>query len=285
MKLYLSALVCSIGLLVFVSMPQAQERPARENYHSPYSVKFTVPIRELLDDIEDTARGNPHNESSIPHAEWYSRRVRERYEAWGPPARHFPASREAEGKSIEWKRERIIAVGLRFQGYGYQHHHIPDWDPPSDWPWKEVAIGHNGKGVDCSNFTAFVYNQGLGYKPTGAIREQSERLEIPGPGEDRMHRAERIDLPQSYEERIKILHTGDLLYIRSLKGEVSHVVLWVGSIGKSPDNTPLILDSHGEGVKDAQGNPIPPGIHLRPFRENSWYNKSASHAHRILHTR
>jgi hypothetical protein len=43
-----------------------------------------------------------------------------------------------------------------------------------------------------------------------------------------------------------------------------------------------VIDSHGEGVKDANGNSIPPGIHLRPFREDSWYNRSASHAHRFL---
>ena len=49
-----------------------------------------------------------------------------------------------------------------------------------------------------------------------------------------------------------------------------------------PDGTPLILDSHGEGVKDSNGKSIPCGINLRPFRKNSWYFKSASHAHRLF---
>src|SRR5262245_28140682 len=64
--------------------------------------------------------------------------------------------------------------------------------------------------------------------------------------------------------------------------EISHVVIWVGGVGRGPDVTPLILDSHGGGVKDANGASIPCGIQLRPFRERSWYNESASHAIRIL---
>ena len=52
-------------------------------------------------------------------------------------------------------RQRVIAVALRFQGYHYQHHHVPDWDPPADWPYKESPLGKQSKGVDCSNFTSF----------------------------------------------------------------------------------------------------------------------------------
>src|SRR5262249_16195874 len=149
--------------------------------------------------------------------------------------------------------------------YGYQHHHVPDWDPPHGWPWKETAVGHNGKGVDCSNFTAFAYNLALGYKPSGDVKEQAERLEVAGPGPGHATRAERIHLPASYAERARVLRTGDLLFIRSLRGQVSHVVLWVGEAGRSPDGVPLILDSHGSGVRDSRGQSIPCGIHLRPF--------------------
>jgi hypothetical protein len=45
---------------------------------------------------------------------------------------------------------------------------------------------------------------------------------------------------------------------------------------------PLIIDSHGEDVRDSQGQFIPCGVQLRPFRENSWYNRSASHALRVF---
>jgi hypothetical protein len=42
------------------------------------------------------------------------------------------------------------------------------------------------------------------------------------------------------------------------------------------------MDSRGDDVVDDAGAHIPCGIHLRPFREDSWYNRCASHAHRIF---
>ncbi len=265
-----------------VAEASGQDKAAKTAYRSPYSVKFTFSVKELLGDLEHGQRGDQRLEASVPFAEWYSRHVRQEYGPWGPPARHFAPPEGLARRSIQWQRERVIAVALRFQGYGYQHHHVPDWDPPAGWPWKEVRSGHNGKGVDCSNFTAFAYNLGLGLKPSGAVREQAAHREISGHGEKNSRRAERLARPASHAELVRLLRTGDLLYIRNKEGEIAHVVLWVGSIGQSPDKTPLILDSHGEGVKDANDEPIPHGIQLRPFREHSWYFQSASHALRIL---
>ena len=51
----------------------------------------------------------------------------------------------------------------------------------------------------------------------------------------------RIELPTQYEDFDKTLLTGDLLFIKSNKGVVSHVVLWVGKIGNSRDGVPLII--------------------------------------------
>ena len=207
--------------------------------------------------------------------------MRDRYGPWGPPARHYPAAPHAEGKSAAWKCERVLAVGLRYVGRGYQHHHVPAWDPPADWPWLKVASGHNGRGLDCSNFTAFCYNQAFGIKPSGNVHTQAERLELAGP-EGRAEKAERVELPKTYAGFAERLKTGDLLYVKgSPEGEVTHVVIWVGPVGRGPDGVPLVLDSHGQGVKDANGELIPDGVQLRPFREHSWY-RSASHAHRII---
>ncbi len=63
---------------------------------------------------------------------------------------------------------------------------------------------------------------------------------------------------------------------------MTHVIVWVGSIGNAPKGEPLLLDSHGGDVVDDDGQPIPCGIHLRPFREQSCYNRCASHAHRVF---
>lgn len=270
----------SVAAIVIVASA-SRDGAASGPYSSPYEVRYSHPVAELVGDIEHGPRGNIHDESEVPFAQWYSKPVRSKWGSWGPPARPYPAPNGVAGKPAEWQRERVIAVAMRFRGYEYQHHHVPDWNPPSDWPWKEVKSGHNAKGVDCSNFTAFVYNQGFGIKPSGAVKEQAEQAEISGPNNHAIH-AVKIEKPKAYADFAKVLKTGDLLYINNRSGELSHVVIWVGAIGHSPDNKPLILDSHGDGVKDSKGTTIPAGVHLRPFVENSWYHTSASHAHRII---
>ncbi|HET6252042.1 MAG TPA: hypothetical protein VFE47_30430 [Tepidisphaeraceae bacterium] len=80
----------------------------------------------------------------------------------------------------------------------------------------------------------------------------------------------------------KQFRTSDLLYVKERAGKVSHVVVWVGSIGRSPNDVPLILDSTGTGHADSHGQAIPDGVHLRPFNEKGWYWQSLSHVHRVV---
>ncbi len=184
---------------------------------------------------------------------------------------------------MAWQRERVVATAARFVGYGYQHHHIPDWNPPADWPWKETCVGYNGKGFDCSNFTSFAYNQGFGIRMNSNVVHQSE-LHRALEGQSHPVTIRRVDLPAEYEQRAKALRSGDLVYIRGREnGPITHVVIWVGSIGRAKSEVPLVLDSHGSGVVDDLGRAIPCGVQLRPFRQKSWYNRCASHAHRIFH--
>ncbi|HEY2838324.1 MAG TPA: NlpC/P60 family protein [Pirellulales bacterium] len=246
-----------------------------------YRLEYQHKHEELVGDLLHSERGDPKLESITPHGEWYSPRIRKSMEGWGPKPRVYPVPAGLAEKSLDWKRERVIAVAARFLGYGYQHHHIPDWDPPADWPWKKTCVGHNGKGVDCSNFTSFVYNQGFGVKMSSAIERQSELKHAEEGGEATP--IERVSIGQKYAVREKLLRTGDLLYIRGREdGPITHVVLWVGSVGRSPGEVPLIIDSHGAGVTDEDGQAIPCGVRVRPFREDSWYNRCASHAHRIF---
>jgi hypothetical protein len=242
---------------------------------------FTHDRQDLIGDLLDGPRGEARRQSEVAHEHWYSRHVRNHYGAWGPPQRRYRQLPGLEDRSTQWKRERVIATAARFIGYQYQHHHVPDWDPPHDWPWKHCCAGHNGKGVDCSNFTTFVYNQGFGIHMNSAIGHQAaERSVTSG---QQILRLERIELPAAYAARRDLLKTGDLLYILGREGgHVTHVVIWVGDVGRSPKGEPLILDSHGGDVVDDDGRPIPCGIHLRPFREWSWYNRCASHAHRVF---
>jgi cell wall-associated NlpC family hydrolase len=249
---------------------------------SCYRLEYSGPVSELIDDLENSERGDPARESAVPHAAWYSAEVRRRYHTWGPPARSYAPLANLAQAPLEWKRERVIATAARFLRYGYQNHHVPDWNPPANWPWKETSVGHNGKGIDCSNLTSFVYNQGFGIRMTAAIRRQAEANHaLKSHHESISVRA--IELPKNYEQRIQTLCTGDLVYIRGRPdGPITHVVTWIGSIGRSPSGVPLVIDSHGTGVKDDSGQPIPCGVQLRPFRQDSWYNRCASHAHRIF---
>lgn len=281
----LMAPIALAALLAFAGTSvHAQNRakaPQATGYRSPYMVEFTHPLEELVGDLERTERGDPRLEAEIPFAQWYGHRTLERWHSWGPSPRTYPPVPGLERWSAQRKRERVIAVAQRFLGYGYQHHHIPDWEPPPQWPWKSTCVGSNGKGVDCSNFTGFVYNLGFGMRLNTEVEHQSEERTAKGPGAGHtpLH---HVALPESYEERIKALRTGDLLFIRNRGGKISHVVLWVGSVGRSPDDVPLIMDSHGDDVRDSEGTAIPCGIQLRPFRKNSWYNHSAAHALRVF---
>ena len=259
----------------FLAMLGLCEHP--KHYTSPYSVKFRHPEKELLKDILEGERGDPKFQSKIPFDGWASDSTRKKYGAWGPPLKSHEPPMGIADRSAEWKRERILALALRYRGYSYQHHHLPDWEPPTGWPWKEVCHGQNAKGIDCSNFTTFVYDVGLGLHFTSAIVPQSEATEAVSGG--KKVKMERIAKPKTVAECTKTLKTGDLLFIENKEGDVSHVVIWVGAIG---GDAPLILDSTGTGHKDSRGDAIPDGVQLRPFRETGWYFKSLRHVHRII---
>lgn len=254
-------------------------------YRSPYRLKFTVPESELLFDTK-TKRGSVAEQSLVPESEWRSERLKQKLGSWGPRPRPFDCPPEVKDKPAEWKRERVIAAASRFLGYDYQHHHIPDWDPAEGWPWKQVCSGHNGKGVDCSNFSAFNYNWALGIHLDSGIRQQAEQRDVPTA--DGRVNAKVIARPSGdpdawYDELVRTLKPGDLLYIRtSDMSKVSHVIMWLGSCAEGPDATPLVMDSHGAGVKDANGVAIPCGVHIRPFAKGCWYHRSFDHAHRLI---
>ncbi len=272
----------ALGFLVIVLLAAAASGQDREKYKSPYSVKFSFKQEELVGDLLKGPRADWKDYAAVPFAQWDNPANQERWSYRGPPAKHFNPPSGLSSKSPQWSRERVIAAGMKFIGYSYQHHHVPDWDPPKDWPRDPEQTTPPAKGLDCSNFTAFAYNLALGIKPTGDIKMQAAMTEVKGPGPNRTIPVRRIELPSALEDYEKTLLTGDLLYIKNSRGELSHVVLWVGDIGRSPDNSPLILDSTGDGNYDLTGREIPDGIYLRPFTPRSWYYRQASHALRII---
>lgn len=155
---------------------------------------------------------------------------------WGPHAFQYPpVVVPARCDPVKWKRLRVLAVAKRYIGLPYEHHHIPGWQ----------SIQGNGPGLDCSNFTAWVYNYGLGIRFTSDIEKQSDGPKVPG---------RLLNSGESFEP-------GDLLFIlKKDRSKVSHVVIYI--------DENHIIDSHG------------PGVGIRPFK--GWYKSHSSHARRII---
>lgn len=262
--------------------PKQKRKSAEGGYQSPYQLRLRHSQQDLTSSFNEPPWNSPNLESETPHGEWYSPAVRKKYGPWGPVARQYPAAPGLNRRSVEWLQDRVIHSAARWIGLPYQHHHIPSWNPPSGWPWKQVAYGRNSPGIDCSNFSSFYYNYGLGVKLDTGIKQQAERTTVRGPGGRGVLQLERIE-KTDYDALIRTLQPADLLYIRNNGGKLAHVIMFLGQAASSPDGTPLIIDSTGGGHVDCNGNAIPIGVHLRPFSPNSWYYKSFAHAHRIVH--
>jgi len=258
--------------------------PAAVDYQSPYSIQYTFSPHKRMGPDKVAPRGKFELESYTPAEEWYSKAIREKYGSWGPEPRYYSSPRADDDVANDpaWKRQRVLTVGESLLGVPYQHHHIPDWDPPADWPWKPVAWGKQSKGLDCSNFSSWVYNYGLGIKLLTNVHKQAAATQVVAADDMGVILIKNIPAGSDFDALCKSLVAGDLLYIKNKKGEISHVIIWVGEYGRSPDGKPLVLDSTGSGHKDSNRKDIPVGIHLRPFTPDSWYFKSLSHAHRII---
>lgn len=246
---------------------------------APYSLRFSLPDAALAQGFDAQPWNDPGQQAVVPRAAWYDDETRQRWGPWGPPARQYPAP-VSLNPDPDWIGQRIVWAAGRHIGLDYQHHHVPAWSPPDDWPWTPVKSGRTGPGLDCSNFTSFVTNTALGIKlPTG-IGRQAGTVTVAGPGGRGSVTLRRLD-PRGYAEAVAILRPGDLLFIRSDAGRVSHVVFWLGACGIAADDTPLILDCHGGGLRGPDA-PIPAGVQIRPFRPDGWYGRSFAHAHRIV---
>src|SRR5436190_12332839 len=117
-------LVLPVFATAFILSGSAQSQTtASPAYQSPYRIKFSHAEKDLLGDLTKE-RGNPQLSSELPFATWYAPATKTRYGAWGPPTVHFPAPKLPR-YDADFLRQRVLTVALKFQGYGYQHHHLP----------------------------------------------------------------------------------------------------------------------------------------------------------------
>lgn len=196
-------------------------------------------------------------------SDWY-RRDNGRFlnGGWGPRAAALPGvsvPADAGCDDTTWKRERIVSAALHYlnvpgnpQGLQYRHHHIPAWDPAestapdgaeraADMDGQSPETWGPGRGLDCSNFTAWVYNYGLGIKFGGDVGKQYAGTAGP--------MGQRIPAQGPFQP-------GDLLYLHSnhTTDHASHVVIYL--------DDQHIVDSR----LTAQGVP---GVQVR--QRDGWY--------------
>lgn len=176
---------------------------------------------------------------------------------WGPAAAALPpvaAPADAGCDATTWKRERIVATALRYlnepgnpHALQYRHHHIPAWDPPASTRPPSATTDEGGddnsasawaagRGLDCSNFTAWVYNYGLGIKFSGNVKKQYAGTAGP------------VGQPIGADGPFQ---TGDLIFLHSKDDteRASHVVIVV--------DDDYVIDSrfNAEGVDGVQVRP------------------------------
>lgn len=263
-------------------------------YASPYQFPFTLDLSTLTQDFAIAPRADVAAESTQPpFAQWYQVGAYPKSQlAWGPEPTRYPVPAVGTGDPVVWKRERLLATAQKYVGRHYQHHHIPDWDPSEhNWPeWLHVSLGQNSAGIDCSDFTGWCYNYGLGIHLNTAVAVQAAQTEVETSDGltlpvERLLQVSSSAQPVDFAQLRRTLQPGDLLYIRGKHDSdpgtnITHVIMWVG--GDGPD--PLVVDSHDNSPKvyDSNNVLIPSGVQLRPLREGSWYHLAFDHAHRIV---
>jgi hypothetical protein len=275
---------------VLRAQPLSFESP--DDYQSPYAFRFTLPEAQRAAGWNTPPWSMPDRWSILPREDWYRReayRLRS-FEnlAYGARPIDFPPPM-VYNASPQWERERVLTAAARLVGMHYQHHHIPAFDPyPShpEWPWLKVRSGLRGRGLDCSNFVSWVYNYALGIRLSGSVKEASEQTAVRGPGDA----TTRISvLPGSagvaFEDFVATLRPGDIVYVRSDRGFISHCILWIGGALAADANGKdklFLIDSTGPGEIDSNGARMPDGVQIRPFRRDSWYFHNAAFVHRVI---
>ncbi len=274
------------------------QSPAQAAYTSPYTFASAITDPALTEDFRDSpqAVSHWHDWSTTPYASWQDFRViRGLHSTWGPRYRDFAAPAGTETRSKEWFQERIIAAAAVMRNTTpYAHHHMGQWEVPDEPRWRSAGFAP-GYGIDCSSFTRFVYDYGAGISLNSGIHPQSDLTQATlslADGKRITIAAQRLCDVQTgyvkdYATLVGQLEPGDLLYIRGnapLDKPVTHVILWLGSLahdGKGLD-AHLIMDSHGAVVRDSNGNLIPSGPEIRPFRPDSYYYHSFDHVLRYF---
>lgn len=253
-----------------------------------------------------------------------------------------------------WQRQRVMAAAnvLLQAGTHYQHLHLPNFNPAevasgTGFPWIPVstnatlqsswqlahgvsgttlnpyaaAYGKPQPGIDCTDFSAYVYSLAIGVQMHSGTPNQitfSSGTLAPGSTATAtvldttgtpitpqfLYRPDfgeaGTNAPGSLDTLVSQFQTGDLLYMGNPTDGILHVVMWLGQTGtdsmgntfplviSSHDNTPAIFDTL---ALDTQGYPSdgnvgghlpPPGVHILPFADSNWFYQDFQVAMRVI---
>lgn len=218
----------------------------------------------------------------------------------GPAVFNVPIAAPPGGVDpVVWQQQRLLFAARELIGTHYQHLHLPAFDPAlvtgSVFNWSPVsgntllqttqdlrrgepgtatnpykaAYNSPQPGIDCTDFSAYVYNLALGVQMHSGTSTQIAFGADPGPAPTNQPTAlvlnpdgARItpsfllgpnygtstpNAPGSLDGLISQLQPGDLLYMVG-GTSISHVVVWLGEYGTladgSPSPVPLVISSH-----------------------------------------
>jgi cell wall-associated NlpC family hydrolase len=254
-----------------------------------------------------------------------------------------------------WQQQRILAAANVFlqAGTHYQHFHMPNFDPRqvtsgTGFPWSPVSTGTSLKstvdldqglsgtvpnpyaatygspqpGIDCTDFSSYVYNLALGIQMHSGTPNQ---VKFSGSGTlapGNTASATVLDssgnplTPQffygpnfgtavhngtnSLTALVSQFQPGDLLYMGNPSDNLVHVVMWLGQTGtdssgntfplviSSHDNTPAIFDTLAldptgfPSDGNIAGHLPPPGVHILPFDASNWFYQDFQVAMRVV---
>ena len=167
--------------------------PARQvAYQSPFELGFTNSMDSLFSDFSTLPWTNPIEQTTTAYPDgWYPSDSQNL--TWGPdmqgpnnPNTSFPLPSLINNQPLQalpanFVQERMVAGALQImnQGYFYQHHHVPAWFQPQNKQSVSQIIanyeayslspaGMQTPGLDCSDYTNFITDFGLGLRiPTG----------------------------------------------------------------------------------------------------------------------
>lgn len=201
--------------------------------------------------LKDWSHRSSLPQAEVPRSEWYTPRMLK--SLWGPMPARYPGIEETIASlppgtnHLHWKRDRVVAVAKHYIGIPYRHHHIPAWSP--SLPEQPL---YDGPGLDCSNFTAWVYNIGFGVLLNSDVAKQAAME--PRPGFSRHPGMRNIGAEGPFQP-------GDILYIANpQKTEIVHAVIYI-------DNEHIIDSTDGQ-------------VAIRHF--TGWYRNRLSHAIRVF---